>query len=113
MKFKGQLVDRSSSSGLSVTEVWFNLFEDNEKKKKPLTDEQITDAMLKAFPKRFESAIFKQPNRVRNRYNRGVLIAGRKPKIESCRYIYQNGKAIKIKPNKKGCIKDDKNTKRT
>ena len=60
----GQKVNTKHSKGLTVAETWAKLFHDNEmawskgKKRQIKTDEEITKAMLKAFPDRFESQIF-------------------------------------------------------
>lgn len=89
---KGQQVNCTYSGGLNVTEFWVKLFKDNQekfiadKKDKILTDEQITIAMREAFPDRKDSVIFNQPNRVRNRYNRGVLTKGQIPKQKSLKF---------------------------
>lgn len=97
MTRKGQLVDRSKSKGLGVCETWVTLFEKNEnnfkagKLNKVMIDEQITEAMFKAFPDRKSSGILSLTNKVRGRYNRGVLTKGKKPKIKSCQYV-KNGK---------------------
>jgi len=96
MTRRGQIVDRSKSRGLGVCETWVVLFEKNEKNfragklNKVMIDEQITEAMFKAFPGRESSKILSLPNKVRGRYNRGMLTQGRKPKIESCQYT-RNG----------------------
>lgn len=92
MTKKGQIVDKSNSKGLGVCETWVMLFEKNEKlpRNKRMIDEQITEAMFKAFPGRESSKILSLPNKVRGRYNRGALTQGRKPKIKSRQYV-KNG----------------------
>ncbi len=86
---RGQIVNTSSSGGRTVAQVWSELFAANEvafskgKLKAVLTDDQITAALLAAFPERWESAIFRQVQKVRNRYNRGVLSGQHKIKPES------------------------------
>jgi hypothetical protein len=88
----GQLVNKQHSNGLGVMEFWVKIFRDNQenfsagKMDKILMDEQITEAMKNAFPDRKTSAIFSQPNRVRNRYNRGVLTKGQIPKQKSVKF---------------------------
>ena len=109
MTKKGQVINKSKSKGLGVCEMWVELFELNELRfydrnfKKVLSDEQITKAMLKAFPERRDSKILHLPNKVRSRYNRGILTHGKKPKIQSCKYIKNSkGKLIRIFTKKKG-----------
>ena len=88
----GQVVNKQYSGGLSVSKFWVKLFQNNQenffigKSDKILMDEQITIAMQEAFPDRKASAIFSQPNRVRNRYNRGVLTGGQIPKQKSTKF---------------------------
>jgi hypothetical protein len=88
----GQLVNKQYSGGLNVSEFWVKLFQTNQenftagKLDKVLVDEQITSALQIAFPDRKTSAIFGQPNRVRNRYNRGILTRGQIPKQKSVKF---------------------------
>lgn len=81
---KGQIVDRSRSGGLSVSEYWVKLFQANERRHQ--SDARLTEQMLRAFPDRWESAILYEVNRVRQRYNRGLLTGGRRPRPQSRRY---------------------------
>ena len=109
MTIKGQVINKSKSKGLGVCEMWVWLFEQNEQKFRSknfrliMTDEQITKNMLKAFPERGNSKILHLPNKVRGRYNRGILTHGKKPKLQSCKYIKNGtGKPTQVKPRKKG-----------
>jgi len=108
MDKKGQIINKSKSKGLGVCETWVALFKMNEIRfrkgsERVLTDEQITKAMLKVFPERKDSKILHLPNKVRGRYNRGILTQGKKPKLRSCKYVKNGtGKPTRIKLKKKG-----------
>jgi|GEM_PF-4827395 len=96
-KRQGQVIDKSNSNGLGVCEMWIKLFKENEQHfeakqfDKVMTDKEITEAMLKAFPARKNSKIFHLVHKVRGRYNRGRLLKGVEPKIQSFKYV-RNGK---------------------
>jgi len=72
---KGQIVDRSESSGHGVMECWMLLFERNEAAWSAgrygdiLTDEELVVRMKAWFPKRASHAI-RDVRRVRGRVNR-------------------------------------------
>lgn len=99
---------KSKLNGLGICETWALLFKRNEEHFKSknytkiLNDEQITEIMCKTFPTHSSSEIFRQTNRVRNRYNRGLLTHGKIPKNKSCRYSMEKNKiVIKKKRSKK------------
>lgn len=89
---RGQPVDTTHSDGLSVREYWTALFKRNEelfaahRYSEILTDPELTDAMLAAFPDRVESRSMKQVVRVRSVYNRGVWFGNCRPRTQSRRY---------------------------
>lgn len=93
----GQVVNRQHSGGRSVSECWCYLFENNEERfgrgEPPWTDEEITSLMLKFFPDRHESQVFRRVGHVRAAYNRGALSSqkGRRPRRPSRRYVPENG----------------------
>lgn len=101
---RGQIVNRTHSNGRGVCEMWSFLFLQNEElpPDKKLTDAEISAEMFKAFPDRLESEVFKQVQKVRGRYNRGVLTGGAIPKVKSCRYErLEDGTVIKREFRKK------------
>jgi len=101
-----------SKEGLGVCQMWAKLFVQNEKfflskeYDKLLTDTQITQIMCETFPSHSDSEIFRQPNRVRNRYNRGLLTKGKIPKRKSRRYTEELIESLKNSENKNGDGKD-------
>ena len=109
MTQKGQIVDKSKSKGLGVCEMWVKLFQENEanfkakKIKRVLLDKQITEIMLQSFPSRNDSKILHMPNKVRGRYNRGILTHGKRPRIRSYKYERNgSGNLMQVKTKKKG-----------
>lgn len=98
MKKKGQIIDTSTSNGMGVQQFWAHLFLLNEERandgKEPLTDDEITRAMFVAFPDRKSSQIFYQVNRVRQRYNRGMLTRGEVPLVRSLKYVHYRGEIV-------------------
>lgn len=92
---RGMIVDTSRSGGLNIGQTWCTLFEENERAFRlgryddVLTDEQLTDAMCAAFPKRDRKYVsFTDVRRQRGRYNRGKLTRGVKPRKRSHRYVH-------------------------
>lgn len=90
---QGQIIDKSHSAGLGVCEMWIKLFEENEyhfkakQYNKVMTDEEITEIMLKAFPAHKNSKILHLVHKVRGRYNRGRLLKDAKSKVRSFKYV--------------------------
>ncbi len=93
---------KSKTSKLGICQTWVKLFVQNEKNfkskdfKKILTDEKITEIIIKDFPSHHESEIFRQPNRARNRYNRGQFTGGKVPKTKSYRYLKHASKVVRV-----------------
>ncbi len=90
----GMIVDTSRSDGLTISQTWCMLFEENERawrrgfKDDVLTDKQLVDRMCAAFPKRDRKySSFTDVRRHRGRYNRGKLTRGEKPRKRSHRYV--------------------------
>lgn len=103
MHHRGQIVDTSKSGGLTVNQYWEKLFKHNEKafeekrETSVLDDQDITAAMLLAFPKRRTSQIFREVVKARNRFNRGKLHSqkGQKPEKPSFKYIRMGGGGVR------------------
>lgn len=89
---RGQPVDTTQSGGLNVREFWTALFRQNEKLyaahrlTEILTDTEISEAMLAAFPDRIACSLMRQVVRVRAAYNRGIWSRGVRPRVQSRRY---------------------------
>ena len=100
----GQQIDTSRSRGRTVAEMWVYHFELNERLFRSgaavMEDEDITAAMVLVFPDRITSTIFREVNRVRNRYNRGELPPqkGVVPEQQSWRMRNINGRALRCNP---------------
>ncbi len=69
---------------LGIVKTWARLFDENETRKKPRTDAEISKFMHAEFPGR-NSLVFDRVTLVRSRYNRGVLTNGKLPKKQSTR----------------------------
>ena len=105
-KCRGQIVNTSKSNGMNVIQAWSFLFQENEKFfkegkfDKVLDDEQFVVRMLEFFPDRVASEIMKKPNKVRGRYNRGLLTSGVVPCVISFRYK-REGSSVRQIPKRK------------
>lgn len=91
---RGMIIDTTRSGGLNISQTWCVLFEENERAFRQgrltdvLTDEQLLDAVCKAFPKRDRKyTSFTDVRRQRGRYNRGKLTHSVKPRKRSHRYV--------------------------
>jgi hypothetical protein len=92
-KVKSAKREVGRTTKVGVVQTWCELFERNEKspKNQKQTDEQISKQMHCEFPTK-TSAIFDQVQAVRNRYNKGALLRGKLPKVQSYRYDAEGNK---------------------
>lgn len=103
----GQMVDTSGSGGLGVRQYWARLFEENELawREDPtsvLTDEQLVQRILEAFPARAWSRGLIAVTRWRTVYNRGDLPPGAGlPQLPSRRYKRTHDKVERYLPGAK------------
>mgnify|MGYP007073193813 CR=1 FL=1 len=87
-----KLAFKRNKDGVGLYQRWVEIFVENEKLAKPLTDDQISDIMKKEFPDH-KTKDFDHPQRARSKYNRGFFHGGEPPKLRSNRYDSEGNKA--------------------
>lgn len=98
----GQLVDSTRSGGLTVSEFWARLLQYNEMLWKTgvrfvLSDTQMGNLLVEAFPSREWSHGMRDAPRYRSSFNRGTL-TGKIPKSLSFRYSRSETRVLRWEP---------------